>query len=904
MLGTRDMVEWVWARLRLVAAGLLLSAGGALGADVNIGSNVTTGVNLDLSAGTTAEIAAGTSVSNASAARAVTATTSAWALTNRGSVSSTLANTIALGVTGSSVINHGSITATGAGGNAIVLVNGGDVDNKAGATITSATSAVSIGHTSPSPAGGAGTLTNAGTITQSASSSADLVQLRFGGTVTNLATGVISANSSSNAVSVGQGTSRTVVNSGVISNTSTGSFATGVLVQGGASTVTNTAGGQISSTFNGVYASSTSPLTLGNGGSISTTRLSATAHAVQADGGGTITNTGTISSAGADGIRAAKAATVINSGTIGGATNAITFTGAFAHTLELDTGSVLNGNVVGVTGGAAVDSLVLLGNGTESLGKFQAFETLSMQGTAWTLTGSGALATSGEVKAGVLTLGGDLTSPSFSVLFGGTLTGTGTIRGAVSNAGKIRVAAGETLHIGDGTQTGSLTTAAGSTFDIGVTPLGSGLLAVTGTAALGGGTVNVLAAAGSYAPHTTHTVLTTTGGRTGSFDAVTSDLAFLAPSLSYDANNVYLTLDRNLASFAGAGTTRNQRATGSGLDSLPLSNPLVTALVQLDLAAAPAALDAVSGEIYAAAQGVLADGSAQPRDAALDRIDAAFAAIGASKARGVDIWAQGFGGAGTIEADGNAGRLMTAGGGLLLGADGLTDAGLMTSVFAGIGHTAAALDDRQSSAALDSYQLGLTMANAGDVRIKVGAIVGLAGVVVDRRATFAGFSDATEGSFTSATGQVFGELSYALRAGGVTLTPFAQLALLGVGSGAYAETGGAAALTGHTDAYGMALSTIGLRAGTALTLGDGLVVRLDGKLGLQQRFGRAPTATHHFAGGDDFTVAGAPTGGTMLLLDAGVSTVVGRASLGFNYAGKFGAAGETQAVRTTLSGAF
>ena len=41
---------------------------------------------------------------------------------------------------------------------------------------------------------------------------------------------------------------------------------------------------------------------------------------------------------------------------------------------------------------------------------------------------------------------------------------------------------------------------------------------------------------------TTYTILNATGGVSGTYSGVTSNFAFLTPSLSYDANNVFLTL--------------------------------------------------------------------------------------------------------------------------------------------------------------------------------------------------------------------------------------------------------------------------------------------------------------------------------------------------------------------------
>ncbi len=49
-------------------------------------------------------------------------------------------------------------------------------------------------------------------------------------------------------------------------------------------------------------------------------------------------------------------------------------------------------------------------------------------------------------------------------------------------------------------------------------------------------------AAGSYANSTTYTIVRATGGVSGTYAGVTSNFAFLTPTLSYDANDVFLTL--------------------------------------------------------------------------------------------------------------------------------------------------------------------------------------------------------------------------------------------------------------------------------------------------------------------------------------------------------------------------
>lgn len=874
----------------ILLAGSQLTAP-ARAADYNVTASTATGVNLDAQVGSTAEIAAGVSVSNAAFANVVTATTSAWGLANAGTIAATNATAVTLAVAGSSVTNTGAITSTSSG---IVLAGGGSVDNRAGAIISSALSGISIG----TPASGVGTVTNAGTITQTGNAS-DLVLLRFGGTVTNLATGQIIANSGSNAVSVGQGTSRSVDNYGTISNSGTG-FATGVLVQGGASTVNNYAGASMSGSYNGVYASGTTPLTLTNAGTIASTGANAASRAVEATAGGTITNSGTIQSAAGTGLYFGGTGTITNSGTISGTVRAVQFgTSNVARTLILDTGSTLVGNVVGSTG-TGTDTLRLQGTGTETLGRFSNFEQLSMTGSAWTLSNAGTFSTSASVTAGRLTVSGALTSPSVAIAAGGTLAGTGSVIGAVANAGSIDVGTG-TLAV-----TGSVAMSAGSQLQVGVTPAISGRLAVTGSATLAGGSVRVTAAAGTYAPSTTYTILTSTTPLADTFTGgVTTDRVFLTPVLTYDTNNVYLTLNRGLVSFASVGRTANQIAAGTGLDTLPGTDPLAVAAAQLALEAAPAAFDQVSGEIHAALPGALATESRIPRETALRVIDESFAALNHVRAPGRQFWAQAFGGAGSIVADGNAADLGTGTAGLLVGTD-LTVGDLLVSVFAGVGSIAASAPDRSSTASIDQLHLGIAAGqDFGAWRLKGGVIVSANAIATTRMPAFAGFSDTDRAQYWAGTGQLFADLSYAIDLDEVTLRPFGRLALIGVSGSRYAETGGPSALAGAAAPTGVAIATLGLTASTTFELGDGLEVEAHGTLAVQQSFGTAPAATHRFVSGSDFTVNGAAPAGTAVLFEAGLSAKLApMLSFDLGYSALLGGSTQSHAFKATLSGSF
>ena len=124
-----------------------------------------------------------------------------------------------------------------------------------------------------------------------------------------------------------------------------------------------------------------------------------------------------------------------------------------------------------------------------------------------------------------------------------TLKGHGTIVGLISNNGGTVRPGGS---IGTLAVDGSYNQSSSSTLSIEINPTQNSLLSVYG--ALGkanlGGTLDIVATAGTYAPKK-YTMVTTTGGVVGSFSNVTNNLASfsnLYSAVSYDAQNVYFTI--------------------------------------------------------------------------------------------------------------------------------------------------------------------------------------------------------------------------------------------------------------------------------------------------------------------------------------------------------------------------
>src|SRR5262249_20359534 len=227
------------------------------------------------------------------------------------------------------------------------------------------------------------------------------------------------------------------------------------------------------------------------------------------------------------------------------------------------------------------------------------------------LTGASTYTGPTTVNAGTLNVNGSITS-IVTINNGGTLMGNGTVGGIVAAAGGT-VAPGNS--IGTLNASGNVSFAPGSIYQVEVNPTQSDKIAATGTATLTGGTVQVLVQLGNFANSTRYTILTATGGVTRTFANPTSSFPLLVPSLSSDANDVFLTLTRNTTFFTSQAQTPNQAAVGAALDQSPLGSALVLAVAFLNPVGARQAFDALSGEVHASAQGVMLDDSRYLRQA-------------------------------------------------------------------------------------------------------------------------------------------------------------------------------------------------------------------------------------------------------------------------------------------------
>ena len=515
-------------------------------------------------------------------------------LTNFGVISATGAGGIGVSSGTANVTNSGSIAGVGDGIGADFadVTNSGTISGGAGANgiVASSVTLINSGNVSGGSTGvligsGAHDVTNSGTISGGVSG----IDAGFGvtvgntgaitggtngivftttGNVTNSAIATISATGPGGIAVNGTGNAvLTLTNFGIISATGAGS--SGVI--SGTANVTNSGsiaavGDGIGADFanvtnsgtisggagaNGIAASS---VTLNNSGNVSGGSrgvLAATAS---------INNSGSI--VGGVGIDAGSASAITNSGTITGLGGTAILFGSPGNTLTLGPGSVINGTAHGF----GADTFQLGGTGTDTFNaslfatQYLGYTTFNKIGSSiWTLTGTNATAMPWTVSAGTLIVNGTLANSTMTVNAGATLGGSGTVGNTAIVGGTLAPG-----NIGPLTVQGNLSLTAASTYMIQISPANAGRTNVTGVATLGGATVNAAFLPGSPF-NKQYTILTATGGVSGTFNpTVVFNMPNLQPTLSYDANDVFLNLKLSFVSPSG-GLNINQQNVANAL---------------------------------------------------------------------------------------------------------------------------------------------------------------------------------------------------------------------------------------------------------------------------------------------------------------------------------------------------
>ncbi|MEO5755450.1 MAG: autotransporter domain-containing protein [Mesorhizobium sp.] len=599
---------------------------------------------------------------------------------------------------------------------------------------------------------------------------------------------------------------------------------------------------------------------------------------------------------------------------------------AAGNTLQLGTGGT-----TGTIGGSSAASITNNGaliykrsSGLTYRGVYSGSGTIEQAGTGTlTLTGNSlgftgsTTVSSGSLMvgfAGTGKLGGDV-----EVKSGARLGGTGTIGGDVT------ILAGATHAVGDltgaqivGTQTVSGDYINHGSFEIQGTPAGTDKLVVAGTVDITGATLKL-----SLSPTTAvswnllngpYTIIDkqSAGSVTGTFASVNNNLSlFLDQTVNYaggDGNDVTLKLTRNDIAVSDVAETANQDATAQAIDQLGGGNPLAMAILLLtDEDAARLALDAVSGEAYASAKGVMLQDSHFVIDAATSRIRSALDGVAtasipvmaygeggpemvAADSNRFVVWGQAFGSWASGKDDGNAAAFKRSTGGFLAGGDGAVGDTWRVGVLTGYSQSSFDVADRSSTGSSDNYHLGVYGGGEwGAFGLRGGAAYTWHHIETGRTVGLPGFADALTAAYNAGTAQVYGEAGYRVDTSQASFEPFANLAYVNLHTQGFTEKGGAAALTAAASTTDTTFTTLGVRASTDLSLGS-IPVTARGMLGWRHAFGTVtPTSQVAFAGSDPFSIAGAPIARDTAIVEAGIDLDMGSATkLGLSYTGQFG----------------
>jgi outer membrane autotransporter protein len=555
-----------------------------------------------------------------------------------------------------------------------------------------------------------------------------------------------------------------------------------------------------------------------------------------------------------------------------------------------------------------------------------------------TLSGNGGAYTGNtQLREGGLQVDGSL-GGSLAVQSGTVLSGTGSV-------GSTTIASGATLAPGNavspkGTLTvnGNLSLASGSTFQVHTDAVGgTSSVHATGAASVAG-TVLDVGQNGTYSLSTRYGILSADGGVSGTFGTVTSNLAFLAPSLEYGANKVDLVMalkdvppsggDGNSPGggtapsrpiqFADLALTGNQRAVANALQSLPASSNLYTRVLNLPEGTPAGVFASLSGEAYASTvsslQGVGERVSTLPMSHLQANLDAgqlagpATAQLGRGDGTALPqsaaqpVWAQVFGNWRTQSATGDTARTSESDGGLFVGGDQAVGGGWRLGGALGYTDSHTSVKGLSSTSDIDSYSATIyggkaIAAGPGKINLSLGAAYTWHDVKTKRNADAAGVEQTLKSTYGASTGQIFGEVGYALPLNDrVTLEPFVGAGYSDLRTRGFSESGGDAALDGKSQRDQLASTTLGLHAQTMFESG-GAPGRLRATLGWRHAYGDVnPETTMAFQGSQTFTVTGAPIARNAAVMELGVDMAVSkRTTVGVAYGGQFGSGSKQNA---------
>lgn len=477
-----------------------------------------------------------------------------------------------------------------------------------------------------------------------------------------------------------------------------------------------------------------------------------------------------------------------------------------------------------------------------------------------------------SVTGGLLTVDGTIATSALSVAEVGIIGGTGTLASLIAESGGVVAPGNSANPFGTLSVTGNATFRPGSFLWVrsGVNGDPYSKLSVGGVTTLEGGNVIVKADQGVWNLRTRGMrILTSTGGVNGTFAGVSSDLAFLKPTLAYEKDAVLLTLTRNDVSIGSAGKTDNERAVGGALDIMTARNStgnlaLENAILDGSLAAVSAALPQLTGEVHASLTGLATADTLYIRDAMLDRGRGSAGVVQQMDNRGLSFWASGIYGNGKFDgSDQHAGYRNTSSS-YAVGID-KQHGDAHFGVAVGQNKSKLETYSLATSADVTSTQVGLYGGlNAGNFAFRLGGSWITSDFSGKRSVALNAFRDNLNWDYEGDGWQAYAEASWIGQFGNSSIEPYLNYTRVDFETDVL-ENGGDAALSG-TGREVADLVTAGLRTRTLLAGGDGRpALTLVGNIGWTENVNdNGARFRANFADGPGFNVTGHSLAGDAL----------------------------------------
>ncbi|TMU82496.1 autotransporter domain-containing protein [Pseudomonas fluorescens] len=623
----------------------------------------------------------------------------------------------------------------------------------------------------------------------------------------------------------------------------------------------------------------------------------------------TLENFGTIQGLNGFGVKLVGefADNVINGGTISGSNGLALDLGAGNDNLTLRNGS----RFVGVVdGGSGYDRVVMEDAAGGSFGASRNFEWLEVKQGAWTLTGHDDFSDGGAVRNGATLVNQGSIAGNLSVDAGGVYAGGGSV-GNLNVNGTLRTDTG----LGRATIVHDLNLGNGATLAYGVNADGSSApVQVGGIANLNGATLAVNPGSGTY-PWQSHYTVLQAAQVNGTFGEVSSDYAFLTPTLAYTPTQVDLTYTRNDVAFNEFAATGNGSNAANSLASIGKNNALYNALLNTTQNSAGAAIEQLAGASNANLTSATLGASSQVGSSmlsamqqmggspglmvGLDQRDTpVLAADGVpTEARNLNdpnargrLWLQGIGGYGKLDGEHGSSGLEQRTKGSVLGADWALSPAWRLGVLGGYSKTD--LDATGVDGNVESWHAGVyALHQNGPISLRLGAAYSGHQGESKRTIAFNGFSDRPKGTYDADSQQAFAELGYAMGSGRLSAEPFASIGYQRYHRDSYREKGGAAALQVDSQTQDNFSSTFGLRLAHLSSLDNGMSVTPRMAAGWKHTYGDVGSSTRQafVTGGTAFSVDGSSLDRDSLVLEAGLDVgISARHTLGVGYSGEIG----------------